>query len=81
MAKTWTYKYGDNTIEVVNRASGEELRVNGELQDKQTGISDRSKLWGKLPTGEEIKASLGGVLTIECSLFIDNKLQTPIGKK
>ena len=74
MAKKWTYKHGQDTIVVENALSGETLTVNGEVQDKKTGISLRSELKGKLPGGEEIKATLGGTLTMQCTLFVDNKL-------
>ena len=66
--------YGDNTIIVENRVSGERLYVNGELQDEQIGFTNRSRLWGKLQTGEEIKITLGGFWGIQCRVFINNKL-------
>lgn len=79
MAKTWTYQYGDNTIVVENNwFGGEKLYVNGELQYHNRGVKLNSAVTGKLKTGEEIKASLGGTITVKCSLFIDNKLQTPL---
>ena len=74
MPKKWTYKHGQDTIVVENAFSGETLTVNGEVQDKKTGITTRSELKGKLPGGEEIKATLGGTFTIKCTLFVDNKL-------
>lgn len=77
MNKKWTYKYGENTIVVENKLSGEMLYVNGELQDQKTGIALRAELKGRLPGGEEIKATLGGNLTVQCSLFVDNKLLNP----
>ena len=73
----WIYKYGENTIIVVNRISGETLIVNGEIQDQKKGIKFKSELRGKLSSGEEIKATIGGNSEMICSLFIDNKLQTP----
>ena len=75
MAKKWIYQYDNNTILVENKVSGETLTVNGEVQDKKTGIAFRSELRGRLPSGEEIKATLGGNLTVQCTLFVDNKLQ------
>jgi hypothetical protein len=78
MAKQWVYKYGQNTITVENTwFSGEKLYVNGALQDESRGLKLSGSLRGKLDTGEEIKATLGGTFTVGCSLFIDNKLQTP----
>jgi len=80
MAKTWTYKYGGNTIEVKNSVfSGEELRVNGRLQNKQVNLLS-AQLTGKLDSGEEIKANIGGTWTIKCRLFIDHVLQEPLPK-
>ena len=74
MAKKWVYKHGENTIVVENKTSGETLTVNGEMQDKKTGLALRSELKGRLPGGEEIKATLGGNVTVKCTLFVDNKL-------
>ena len=80
MAKTWTYKYGGNTIVVTNSMfSGEELTVNGRLQDKQVNLFS-AQLTGKLDTGEEIKANIGGTWTMQCRLFINHVLQEPIPK-
>ena len=72
--KKWEVKYGENIIRVENGWDGEKLFVNDELQDKQVGITNRSRLWGKLSTGEEIKVSLGGFWGIHCLIFVDNKL-------
>lgn len=72
--KKWEINYGDNTIIVENRVSGERLYVNGELQDEQIGFASRSRLWGKLQTGEEIKITLGGFWGIHCRVFINNKM-------
>ena len=61
MAK-WKYQYNGNTIEVKNGFTTE-LIVNGQQQDKFKGIaitSDFLNLRGKLESGEEITASLGG---------------------
>ncbi len=78
MANSWKYKYGDNEIIVKNKGfNGEELYVNGELQDKiPVGGMYASRLFGKLESGEEIKVSVGGFLKMQCCLFIDNKLQS-----
>ena len=72
--KKWEINYGGNTILVENRVSGERLYVNGELQDEQIGFAARSRLWGKLQTGEEIRVTIGGFLGIHCRIFINNKL-------
>ena len=79
MPKKWTYKYNQNTIIIENSIIGETLTINGEIQDKKTGITPLSllkgaELIGKLPSGEEVKANLGGFFTTTCTLFVDNKL-------
>ena len=78
--EVWKYQYGENTIEVQNYgASGCGLFVNGQPQDEKRGLSfTGSRLNGKLDNGEEIKVSLGGVFKMECSLFVNNKLLTPM---
>ena len=73
----WTYRYGEHTI-VVKNAVETTLHVNGQLQDKVMGIMLQATLTGKLDSGEEIKVQIGGILNVECHLFIDNVLQTPI---
>ena len=80
MAVAWTYKYGDDTI-VVKNMTAAELYVNDQLQDRKAGINVSASLTGKLPGGQEIKASLGGIFKIGCSLFIDNELQTPVSEE
>ena len=75
--KTWEVNYGAHVVTVENRASGERLYVNGELQDEQLGINVGSRLCGQLPTGEDVKVSIGGVWKIHCRIFIDNKMIFP----
>lgn len=77
MSARWTYQYNDNTI-VVRNDGVIELLVNGQIQDKKEGIRFSSELTGRLATGEEIKASIGGFWRIKCNLFIDHVLQVPI---
>ena len=72
--KVWEENYNNNTIRVENQWHSERLYVNGILQDEQLGLAGRSRLWGKLPTGEIVKVSLGGVLTIQCRMFIDDTI-------
>ena len=72
--KTWEVKYSGNIIRVENRWDGEKLFINDELQDKQVGLSTKSRLWGELPTGEKIKVSLGGNFRVHCLIFVNNKL-------
>lgn len=78
MQEVWTYKYNSHTIEVHNAISGTDLVVDGKVQDRQTGISLQAQLTGKLPEGDEIKASIGGIITLKCNLFVNNELQTPV---
>lgn len=72
--KKWELNYGGNAIIVENRSCSERLYVNGELQDEQLGYAARSRLWGKLHTGESIKVTIGGWFTVHCRIFIDNNL-------
>ena len=72
--KKWELNHAGNVIVVENRAGGERLYVNGELQDELLGLAFRSRLWGQLNTGEAIKVSIGGDFASHCRIFIDNKL-------
>jgi len=75
--KKWELTYGENKIMVEDRTAGEKLYVNGDLQDERNGFALRSRLYGQLPTGENIKVSLGGWFSIQCRVFINNKLVLP----
>ena len=75
--KRWEVNHGENVVVVENRVSGERLFVNNELQDELMGLSTRARLYGKLPTGEKVKVSLGGWFVMNCRIFIDNKLVLP----
>ena len=77
-AKQWVYKHENYTIKVVNDFNGCELYVNGELRDKKNGITLNDNMTTKLDSGENVKVSLGGTLSVKCSLFIDDVLQSPI---
>ena len=77
MGTSWIYEYKNHTI-VVKNAKATELYVDNELQDRKTGLTLKADLNGKLASGEVIKVSLGGFIDVECNLFIDNVLQTPI---
>jgi len=72
--KKWEATYAGSVITVENSGGGERLYVNGELQDEQIGLATRSRLWGQLPTGEQVKVSLGGNFTVHCRIFVDHKL-------
>ena len=76
--KKWEYNYSGSVIAVENRMSGERLYVNGELQDEtMASFTGEARLWGRLPAGEEIKVSLGGAFSVQCRVFVDNKLLMP----
>lgn len=73
--QVWNYSYGNNSIRIVN-GDETELYVNGQLQDRLYGISFSARLTGALPTGEEIKASIGSSgIKVRCSLFVNHCLQ------
>lgn len=72
--KKWETNYNGNAIVVENEVFSERLYVNGELQDEQIGIASRARLWGQLETGETIKISLGGILSMHCRVFVSDKL-------
>lgn len=77
--KVWKYKYNNDVIEVKNSALKVELFVNNVLQDVRKGaFVPSTPLIGKLETGEEVKAAIGGDFKIECSLFVDNMIQEPV---
>ncbi|NTW72911.1 MAG: hypothetical protein HGA49_11815 [Eubacteriaceae bacterium] len=73
--KRWETNHSGISIVVVNRSFSEKLFVDGELQDEQVGgIVGRSRLWGRLPTGETVKVSVGQVFKIHCRIFINDQL-------
>jgi hypothetical protein len=73
--REWTTEYKGNIIRVENTWVRETLYVNAAIQDENIGLlASRSKLWGKLPTGEEIKVSIGSTLNFHCNIFVDQKL-------
>lgn len=81
MAKQWTYKYGENTIVVKNeKVVG--LYVNDKLIDSVKGTVFRANLKGKLDTGEDIQATVGGdFFTVDCKLAINSFYMAPIEVK
>jgi hypothetical protein len=77
--KTWNIKHKGHEIRVENGwFSGERLIVDGETQDEQKGFGFRSRLWGKIKSGdgagEPIKVALGGWFVIGCRIFVDDRL-------
>lgn len=77
MGSVWTYKYGESTI-IVKNEKVVQLLVDGEVQDEKKGISLKAVLTGKLKSGQEIRATLGGVVDVKCNLLIDDVLQEPV---
>ena len=71
--KVWEKQYNNHTIRIENYWNKEILLVDGEVQDETYGLTSRTKLTGKLPSGEDIKVNLGGNFSIGCILFVDNK--------
>lgn len=72
--KVWEVKHNTDVIRVENYWDKERLYVNDVLQDEQNGLAHRSRLFGKTSLGEDVKVSLGGVWTMQCTIFVDNKL-------
>lgn len=77
--KTWKYQYGDETIVVKNSLSSCEMLINDSLVDKKDGLMYKAELTATLKNGEAVRAELGGAITINCTLYIDNILQEPLG--
>ena len=78
MKSIWTATYGDHRITIENTwFNGERLLVNGFVQD------DKSSLFSSVLTGhvinakgerENIKANLGGFISVNCKLFINDQM-------
>lgn len=82
MAKSWLYKYGEETIKVVNKNfDGSELYINGELCAQQKCTSLTENLTAALKSGETVTATLGGTLTMKCTLCINGEPQEPVEVK
>ena len=70
----WNYKYGEHDISVKvieGLVASIELIVDGKVQDAKNGVVLSADLYGKLPDGKSIKASVGGVFSVQCSVFVD----------
>ena len=77
MRSEWIVKYGNTDIKVVNTwFSGEQLFVNGELQDERLNFLS-ADLTGHLidenGVRKNIKANLSGFFKIGCRLFVDDE--------
>jgi len=63
--RTWTYSYGENTIEIKNTKKLCELIINGHVQDTLEGVfALKVRLSGKLPTGQEVTARFSTKWTV-----------------
>ena len=81
MKSEWIVKYESSEIKIVNTwFNGEMLIVNNEIQDERFGLFG-SDLTGHIinEKGERktIKVNLGGVFSIICRVFIDDKKMIP----
>lgn len=65
---------GDHILVENYWINGEKLYVNGELQDENLGLAIRGDLEGKLEDSSRIKVTIGGFLTINCKIFLENRL-------
>jgi hypothetical protein len=77
--KKWQVEHSGHTIRVENSATRERLYVNDRLQDESVGkIIGTTLLWGHLngdgSSRVAIRARLGGVFAIGCSIFVDDAL-------
>ena len=60
MAKSWLYKYGEDSIKVINKNfDGSELYINGELCDRKKCTSLTENLAAALKSGKTVTATLG----------------------
>ena len=77
--KIFIFKYKNDIIQVKNAYDHAELLVNNKLQDRITGVQTSVSLYGKLDSGEEIKADIfaAGLIHIDCKLRVDNQIIIP----
>ncbi|MEK5108346.1 hypothetical protein MHI57_16815 [Cytobacillus sp. FSL K6-0129] len=75
MKKVFEVNHHGNHILIENYwINGEKLYVNGELQDENLGLALRGDLKGKLEDSSEIKVTIGGFFTVNCKIFLENRL-------
>ena len=77
--KKWQIEHKGHTIRVENSVTRETLFVDDKLQDESVGkIIGPSLLWGHLDCDDQarvpLKVRLGGVITIGCSIFVNDEL-------
>lgn len=76
--KSWKYEYNHESIVVENSVSTCKLFINGSLADKRDGLMCEAELFGTLEHGETVKAHLGGLLEVSCSVHVNNMLLHPV---
>ena len=72
----WIFEHEGSTI-LVRNGKTVELLINGVCQDSVKGICLKAELNGTLPSGRKVKARLGGVLEVECTLSVDGEILRP----
>lgn len=76
--KNWIVEYKAHKIEVINALrEGDQLIVDGEMQDRLIGLTLQSRLFGRIRSGdgegEQIKVSLGGWFAVNCHVFAKDR--------
>lgn len=76
MTTKWEFTYKGHTIEVRTRPHSR-LTVDGAVQDETFGLGNRSRLWGRIKTGdgvgEQIRVSVGSQwFSFTCAVWIDD---------
>lgn len=80
MGSEWIYKYGNDTITVVNDMETK-LLVNGVVRDSVKGIHLKADMSCVLDSGETVRACLRGTVEVECILSINDVIQKPVDRK
>lgn len=73
----WVYEFEGNSV-LVRNAKVVELIINGETQDSVKGIRLKAELKGTLPSGQVVKATLGGFAEVKCTLSVDGAVIAPV---
>ena len=77
MTSKWEFNYKGHTIEIRTRPHSR-LMVDGAVQDETVGVGTRSRLWGRIKSGdgegEQIRVSVGshGLWSFRCAAWIDD---------
>ena len=75
MSKAWQFDHNGNNIHIIKNWTRVSLFVNDKLQDENNGLFViSSNLLGRLPTGEELKVSIGSGVGFRCNVFVDQSL-------